>query len=113
MLLAGLTIIDIIKRVLGNADREKVGRRMQKAIPHIVETMTRNHKTPQEIGVKPCIRLALFRLWDSMMPGDIADQIRDRQDDDVIAIVQPAVTATTSLEEIVTKTKDAALDVTF
>lgn len=116
-LFGGGSIVDLLKKLLHTASNEeakqRVDQRMEAAIPHIVEVMKAHHKTPQEVSPEIVIHNALFHLWDALLPGLIADLIRDKQDAKVKAIALPKVTTATSLEDAVKTTKAAALEVTF
>jgi hypothetical protein len=93
---------------------DAVRRRMEDAIPNIAAKMEARGLTPPSAMPVPVIRDALFRLWRVVIPsGTLADAIRDAQDDKVVAKVQPKITAASTVAEVVTWTKDEALEIAF
>ena len=103
----------ILRRYLQEASREAVRERMERALPRIVRRMERAQVTPAA-GATLVIRDSLFRLWRSVIPsGLLADLVRDLQDDRVLAVVAPHVTAETPLADAVAWTMEAVLDLAF
>lgn len=92
-------------------------KRMTKAIPKIVAGMVSKGVTPQTASGRVVVRDALFRLWKAVVKsGDIADLLRDAQDDKVLAIVLPQIAGegtTETTKFVVEKTLDALIEVTF
>jgi hypothetical protein len=117
MALAGSSLLPLILKFIGNvpglSPEQHVRQRMDAAIPNIVEKMGGNNKTPATVGPRIVVHKALFHLWDCMLPGEIADQVRDHQDENVWNRVKNNVTAATSLEDAVKATRDATLALTF
>jgi hypothetical protein len=99
---------------LDDLGEELVASRMERATDDIVKRMVKKDMTLEQAQPKPVIRDALFRLWRSVIPsGDIADFIRDQQDDDVVAEVEPKLGSNKDLKNLVTLTREATLDKTF
>jgi hypothetical protein len=97
--------------VTKDAARIAAQKAMEKGIPKIVKSMTAKHMTLGQNNNKVVIRDALFRLWRVIIPsGDLADFVRDTQDDKVIAVVEPKIQASTTLKEVVEWTMSAAID---
>lgn len=92
--------------------RGAIRRRMEQRLPRIVAGMASKGTTLEQAGKRVVIRDALFRLWRQVIPsGDLADLVRDAQNDRVLALVEPQIEPATPLEEAVRKTLDAALTV--
>jgi hypothetical protein len=114
MNLPGFDIISLLKRfglplVEKAAVDALIRPRMEAAVLHIVETMTAHGKTPDKIGPQLCVHKALYWLWESLLPGTIADTIRDKQDADVWRAVSSKPPVPASLEPLVRATMEAAL----
>ncbi len=96
------------------AIREVVRRHWAREIPHIARAMRRRHLTLDEASPTIVVRDALFRLWRSLVPtGDLADFLRDSQDDAVLAALLPQLTQETPVREVLSRTATAALDLAF
>jgi hypothetical protein len=112
------TLLGLLAReldVVGGAPeiiRDAVRFRMESRLSSIITGMQRKGTTLEKVGSRAVIRDALFRLWRQVIPsGDLADFVRDAQDDRVLAIVQPKVIATTTLPEVVEWTLEAVLSI--
>lgn len=112
------TLLGLLSReldVVGGAPevlREAVRFRMESRVSSVIAGMQKKGTTLEKVGSRVVIRDALFRLWRTVIPsGDIADFVRDAQDDRVLAIVQPKVVAATTLPEVVEWTLEAALSI--
>src|SRR5688572_33387386 len=82
--------------------RAAIQYQMEHRTPRIVAGMEKKGMTVEKAGKRAVIRDALFRLWRQVIPsGDLADFIRDTQDDGVLLIVEPVVAASTPLPEVV------------
>jgi len=97
-----------------SAVRELVRARMEAAMPRIARGMRAKGLTPDRAEATPLVRDALFRLWRAVLPsGDLADFVRDAQDDAVVARVAPQFGPETPLRDVVRLTLEAALEVAF
>lgn len=91
--------------------RQAVRFRMEHRTSRIVSGMQKKGMTLEKAGSRAVVRDVLFRLWRQVVPsGDLADFIRDAQDDAVLARVLPQITPATTLDEAVRLTLDAALE---
>jgi hypothetical protein len=94
--------------------RELARARMEERVPRIVRGMRAKGVTVERAGKTAVVRDALFRLWRQIIPsGDLADLVRDAQDDRVLTLVEPQFDLETPLPEIVRLTMEAALDLAF
>jgi hypothetical protein len=104
----------ILRKFIGDSSENAVRTRMEAGIPKIVAGMTSKNMTLQSAAPDVVIRDALFRLWRVVIPsGDIADMFRDSQEDEIKPKVREQITPTTSLQQVVELTKEAALELTF
>jgi len=104
----------ILRKYLRDATRARVQRRMTAALPEIARKMAKKQVTPEHAAAGVVIRDALFRLWRSVISsGDLADLVRDLQDDRVVAALAPRVTAETPVADVVAWTMDEALNLAF
>jgi hypothetical protein len=107
-------IAALVASKIGDIGQQTVATRMKNAIDDIVKGMRDKGMTLELAQPNPVIRDALFRLWRSVVPsGDIADFIRDQQDDDIVAEVEPKLGGNKDLKNLVTLTMEAALRKTF
>jgi hypothetical protein len=106
-------LLKFIPQLAGTDPKAYVRQRMEAAIPHIVDTMQNHGKTPALVGPRIVVHRALYHLWDAMIPGEVADQIRDREDAKVWKQLEDKVSAQTSLHDAVTMTRDAAIELAF
>lgn len=91
--------------------REAIRFRMEHRTSRIVAGMEKKGMTLPKAGARAVIRDALFRLWRQVIPsGDLADFVRDAQDDAVLLRVTPQVSDATPLAEVVRLTMEAALE---
>ncbi len=114
------TFIALLRRHLGEGDlataavREGIRRRWEREIPRIAREMRRRHVTLDASAPPVVVRDALFRLWRSVIPsGDVADFVRDAQDDAILATVLPQLTPETPVRVVLEKTATAALELAF
>lgn len=92
--------------------KEAIRFRMEHRLARVVSGMESQGVTLERAGKRVVIRDALFRLWRQVIPsGDLADFVRDAQDDRVLALVEPRIGPEATLEEAVRMTLDAALSV--
>ena len=99
-------IAPLLRSLAGDAVRKK----MQKAEPKILAGMAKKGVTPQEKPLRECVRDAMFRLWRSVIPsGDIADAVRDYQDDRLMPGILETLGPSPTLHEVVTVTREAVL----
>jgi hypothetical protein len=84
-------LTQILTKWAGDAGRSTVEARMSSAVPAIANRMAATGMTMQNTPVEVLIRDALFRLWRAVIPsGDIADLLRDGQEDAIKPKVQNA-----------------------
>jgi hypothetical protein len=108
----------IIKKFVGKTAKaqakQAVQDKMDEAEPTIVAKMHAAGYEPPAITVENVTRDALFRLWRAVVPsGDLADLIRDNQEDDIKPKVKTAAGANPTLAKVVDETKKAAINLTF
>lgn len=105
---------ELIVEVITNFGPETCRRKMEKAVPSIVAGMQAKGMTPENAALELVIRDALFRLWKAVVKwGDVADGIRDHQDDKVIPLAIAKITDKQDLTAIVKGTLETVLEVTF
>jgi len=94
--------------------KEALRQRWQREIPRIARELRTRHVTLETAPPPVVVRDALFRLWRAVLPsGDLADFLRDAQDDRVLAAVLPGLTPETPTREVVARTATAALEIAF
>lgn len=102
------------KEVVAELGKDTVERRMTEAIPGIASKMKSDGITLKDSSKRDVIRSAIFRLWKVVVHnGHAADVVRDRQDDKIVAEVEPKIDGTTTMRQAVTLTKDAVIRLTF
>lgn len=107
-------VLPLVKHLLGQAAKNEMKDRMERATPGIVAKMTMQGFSPAHITGKVVIRDAMFRLWKSVVgSGTVADLCRDAQDQAVVPAVMGAVNTSPSLGEVVDATREAILEQTF
>jgi hypothetical protein len=107
-------ILELLKKFGSETAKNKVNDRMTTAIPTIVSGMTSKGMVMGSTTPEILTRDAMFRLWRSVIhSGDVADFIRDHQEEKIKPIVKAKVTSSTTLEQLVGFTKDAVIDLTF
>lgn len=101
----------VLRKYARDASAQAVRMRMQRAAPRIVREMERRQVTPEHASARIVIRDALFRLWRAVIPsGDLADLVRDLQDDPVVSVLEPQVSSGTPVSEVVRWVMEEALD---
>ncbi len=104
----------VVSGTLSDLGQRGVDEKMTAAIPVIVAEMESDGATPADLELRQVVRGAMFRLWKVVVNnGHAADAFRDAQDDKVVAAVLVAINRETPLAEIVTKTKDEIISLTF
>jgi hypothetical protein len=100
-------VIPLLRSLAGDAVRKK----MEKADSKILAGMASKGMTPEEKPLRDCVRDAIFRLWRSVIPsGDIADAVRDYQDDRVMPEILDVLGSSPTLAEVVSVTRTAILE---
>ena len=107
-------IAEILHHYLGAVAKQKLKERMERKIPEIVGKMLARGMTPENTSLPLLVRDALFRLWRIVIPsGDVADFIRDRQSEKVVALVLKTGGGDRNLAHLVKRTLEALIEVTF
>lgn len=105
--------------IASNLGRQQIESRMRKAFPNIKRRFEKEGLTPAELSdddleKRHLIRTAQYWLWKAVVKsGTAADLVRDQQDNKVVAVVLPAVSAEMTLDALLEGVLVATLDLTF
>lgn len=105
----------LVKKFVGSAAPGVVRKRMEASIPAIAQGMEAKGMTLANAAPGLVVRDALFRLWRSVIPsGDIADALRDAQEEKVTAaVVSKLDPETDGTETVVRRTLAELINLTF
>lgn len=108
----------IVEEFVGQAGAEYLRERFAGMRPSIVAKMREKGITPGAVGLPFVVRDALFRYWKGIVrSGDVADLIRDRQEERVtervVLLLDGSLTASADLDTVVGLTARAVVEALF
>jgi len=114
MLLPTDMLTKLLLKYFGDAGKDAVKKKMTSSIAKIVAGMTEKGMTLEKAQPDLVIRDALFRLWRSVIPsGDIADMVRDAQEEKIKPKVAAKLSGAATLTQVVEMTRDEAIELAF